>query len=96
MDPYGTTMKAIIRKIWYDYNIEVVEFEIPEDYIHIVLRSFLKQSPSDVKQIIKSITPREFFSIYPEIKKKYFWDEKLWTQIYSVETILNTNEEKKL
>ena len=50
-------------------------------------------SPSDVMQIIKSISAREFFRRYPEIKKRYFWGGKLWTQSYFVETIGNANEE---
>jgi putative transposase len=44
-------------------------------------------------QIIKSITAREFFRICPEIKKKYFWGGKLWTQSYFVKTIGNATEE---
>ena len=50
-------------------------------------------SPSDVMQVIKSISAREFFRRYPEIKKRYFWGGKLWTQSYFVETIGNANEE---
>ena len=86
-------MKAIIQKIGYDYDIDIVELEIPEDHIHMVIRGIPKQSPSEVMQIIKSITAREFFRIYPEIKKKYFWGGKLWTQSYFVETIGNATEE---
>jgi len=93
IEPYLTTMKAIIKKIGYDYDIDIVELEISEDHIHMVIRSIPKQSPSCVMQIIKSITAREFFRIYPEIKKKYFWGGKLWTQSYFVETIGNANEE---
>jgi putative transposase len=77
MEPYRATMKAIIEKVGYDYDIDIVELEIPEDHIHMVIRSVPKQSPSDVMQVIKSITAREFFRIYPEIKKKYFWGGKL-------------------
>jgi putative transposase len=44
-------------------------------------------------QIIKSISAREFFKTYPEIKKKYFWGGRLWTGSYFVETIGNANEE---
>ena len=59
----------------------------------MVIRGIPKQSASDVMQIIKSITAREFFKIYPEIKKRYFWGCKLWTQSYFVETIGNATEE---
>ncbi len=70
--PSRATMKAIIQKVGYDYDI--VELEIPEVHIHIhmVIRGIPKQSPSDVIQIIKSIIAREFFRIYPEVKEKYF------------------------
>ena len=50
-------------------------------------------SPADVMQVIKSISAREFFRLYPEIKRRYFWGGKLWTQSYFVETIGNANEE---
>jgi len=49
--------------------------------------------PSDVKQVIKSISARKFFRRYPEIKKRYFWGGKLWTQSYFVETIGNASED---
>ena len=91
-ESYRSTMKAIIQKIGYVYDIDIVELEIPEDHIHMVIRGIPKQSPSDVMQIIKSITAREFFRIYPEIKKKYFWGGKLWNQSFFVETIGNATE----
>ena len=92
-EPYRSVLKGIIEKAGYDYNIDIVELEIPEDHIHMVVRGIPKMSPSDVMQVIKSISAREFFRIYPEIKKRYFWGGKLWTQSYFVETIGNANEE---
>ena len=91
-EPYRSTMKAIIQKVGYDYDIDIIELEIPENHIHMVFRGIPKQSPSDVMQIIKSITACEFFRIYPEIKKKYFWGGKLWTPSFFVETIGNATE----
>ncbi len=60
-EPYRETLKAIIEKIGYDYDIEIVELEVPEDHIHIVVRGVPKMAPSDVMQIVKSIS-RESFS----------------------------------
>ena len=71
-EPYRSTMRTIFQKVGYDYDIDIIELEISEDYIHMVIRRIPKQSSSDVMQIIKSITAREFFRIYPEIKKKNF------------------------
>ena len=38
-EPYRETMKAIIYKAGFDYDIDIVELEIPEDHIHMVVRS---------------------------------------------------------
>ena len=92
-EPYRTVLKNIIEQIGYDYNIEIVELEVPVDHIHMVVRSEPKVSPSDIMQIIKSISARQFFRLYPDVKKKYFWGGHLWTQSFFVETIGNANEE---
>ncbi len=93
IEPYRSDLKQIIEKIGYDYNIEIVELEIPVDHIHMVVRTEPKVAPSYVMQIIKSISAREFFKLHPVIKKKYFWGGKLWTQSYFVETIGNATED---
>ena len=92
-EPYRSELKAIISKICYDYDIDLVELEVPADHIHMVIRSELKVSPSSVMQIVKSISAWQLFKLRPEIKKKYFWGGKLWTQSYFVESIGNANEE---
>ena len=92
-EPYRSVLKDIIKKVGYDYDIDIEELEVPVDHIHMVVRSEPKMSPSDVMQIIKSISAREFFRLHPEIKRKYFWGGKLWTQSYFVETIGNASEE---
>ena len=92
-EPYRSHLKAIIEKIGYDYNIEIIELEVPVDHIHMVVRTEPKIAPSYIMQVIKSISAREFFNAYPEIKQRYFWGGKLWTQSYFVETIGNANEE---
>ncbi len=86
-------LKGIIKKLGYDYDIDIVELEIPEDHLHMVVRGVPKMSTSQMMPVIKSISAREFFRHYPEIKKRYFWGGKLWTQSYLVETIGNANEE---
>ena len=92
VEPQRDAMKTIIQKIGYDYDIDIVELEIPDDHIHMVVRGEPKQSPSKIMEIIKSISAREFFRLFPDIKKKYFWGGKLWTQSYFVETIGNADE----
>lgn len=93
-EPQRSVLKNIIQQIGYDYNIDIVELELPGDHIHMVVRSEPKVCPSNIMQIIKSLSARYFFKLYPDIKKKYFWGGKLWTQSYFVETIGNANEER--
>ena len=93
VEPYRSRLKDIIKKIGYDYNIDIVELEVPTDHIHMVVRSEPKICPSYIMQVIKSISARNFFKLHPEIKRKYFWGGKLWTQSFFVETIGNANEE---
>lgn len=45
----------IIQKVGYDYDIDIVELEIPEEHIHMVIRSIPRQSPNDVMQTKKQL-----------------------------------------
>ena len=67
--PYREKLKLIIHKAGYDYNIEIVELEMPEDHIHMVVKSEPKISPSYIMQVIKSISAREFFRIFLELRE---------------------------
>ena len=86
-------MKVLILKIGYDYDYDIHALEIPEEHIHMVIKGGPKTAPSHVMQMIKHISAREFFKLYLEIKKRYLWEGKLWTQSYFVETIGNGSEE---
>ncbi len=91
-EPYRSDLLAMIKKVAFDYEMEVEELEIPKDHIHMMLKAEPKMSPARIMQIIKSVSAREFFRKYPEIKRKYFGGGKLWTQSYYVETVGNRNE----
>lgn len=58
----------------------------------MIVKSKPKYCPSEIMRIIKSLSARNFFKLYPDIKKKYFWGGKLWTQSFFVETVGNTND----
>jgi putative transposase len=72
VEPYRSTMKGIIQKVGYDYDIDIVELEIPNDHIHMVIRGIPKQSPSDVMQIVKSITLVNFLGFILKSKRNIF------------------------
>ncbi len=60
-EPYRGGLKRIIEKVGYDYDIDLVELEIPEGLIHMVVCGIPKMSPSYVMQVTKSISAREFY-----------------------------------
>ena len=91
--PYREVLKDIIKKVGYNYDINIIELEVPLDHIHMIVKSEPKISPSYIMQVIKSISARKFFEFYPNVKNKYFWGGKLWTQSYFVESIGNANED---
>ncbi len=93
-EPYRNSLKEIIIKAAYDYDMEVEEIEIPGDHVHMLIKAEPAMSPAEIMKVVKSISAREFFKRYPEIQEKYFWGGKLWTGSYFVETVGNKNEEE--
>ncbi len=85
-------MKGMIVKAAYDHDMEVVEIEIPPDHVHALVSIPPPISISDAVRILKSVSAREFFEKYPDIRKKWFWGGKLWSPSYYAETIGNRNE----
>ena len=43
--PYREVLMDIIRKVGYDYDINIIELEVPLDHIHMVVKSEPKISP---------------------------------------------------
>ena len=75
---YVEYLKIILTEIEKRYflNPETIGFE--EDHIHMLMQAAPRYSPSRVMQIVKSITAREMFNKFPEIKKE-LWGGELWS-----------------
>ena len=82
--------KILIEQSYIDYLCEIVkgaaeryEFEIEElgtdgDHVHLLVSVPPRYSPSQIMQIIKSITGRMMFKQFPEIKRQ-LWGGELWS-----------------
>jgi putative transposase len=92
-EPYRTDLKGMIVKAAYDYDMEVLEIEIPPDHVHALVSLPPRTSVSECVRILKSISAREFFAKYPDIRKKWFWGGKLWSPSYYAESIGKRNED---
>lgn len=56
------------------------------DHVHMLVSAPPRLSPARIAQIFKSITARELFKQFPDLKKHY-WGGLLWTDSYFVETV---------
>lgn len=71
-------LKIILKEIAERYWFELEEMGTDGDHIHIFVGAAPKYAPSKVMQIIKSITAREMFKRFPELRKQ-LWGGEFWS-----------------
>jgi putative transposase len=70
--------KYICSELGERYQFSFDAIGTDGDHIHIFVGASPKHSPSRIMQIIKSITARELFRKYPEMKKE-LWGSEFWS-----------------
>ena len=84
------TMKGINER----YNIIIDELVFDEDHIHIFCGARPQYSPSQVLQLIKSITAKRVFKQFPKLRKEELWGGEFWSDGKYIGTVGDaTNEE---
>lgn len=83
---YINYMKTILEEIQKRYFLcpETIGFD--EDHVHILMQAAPRYSPSRIMQIVKSITARELFKQFPEIKDE-LWGGEFWSDGGYVSTV---------
>ena len=71
-------LKEICTEIGKRYCFEFDAIGTDGEHVHIFIGSEPKYAPSKVMQIIKSITAKQIFRAFPEIKKE-FWGGEFWS-----------------
>ena len=71
-------LKNICFEIGERYCFEFDAIGTDGDHVHLFVGAEPKYSPSKVMQILKSITARQIFKEYPEIKKQ-LWGGEFWS-----------------
>ena len=79
-------LKQICLEIEIRYEIIFLEIGTDKDHVHFLVQTIPKYSPSKLVAIIKSITAREIFAQYPEVKVK-LWGGQFWTDGYFISTV---------
>lgn len=85
-EDYINYMKAILNEIQKRYFLTPETIGFDEDHVHILMQSAPRYSPSRVMQIIKSITAREMFKRFPEIKEE-LWGGEFWSDGGCIKTV---------
>ncbi len=63
-------LRAIFNKIAEEYEFRIDTMEVMEDHVHMFVEVPPRYSPARVVQIMKSISAREVFSQFPELRKQ--------------------------
>ena len=71
-------LKHILKEIGERYCFELEEMGTDGDHIHVFIGAAPKYAPSRVMQILKSISAREMFKRFPEIRKQ-LWGGEFWS-----------------
>lgn len=92
-EDYRLCLKIVIKEICERYRFTIDEIWTDWDHVHIFVWASPKHSPSQIMQIIKSITAKKMFSQFPEIKKKLRWWQ-FWSDWWYIWTVWEwTNED---
>jgi len=82
------TCKEISKR----YEINFLEIGSDGDHVHFLIQSVPSMAPSKIANILKSITAKEIYRLYPKVKKQ-LWGGSLWSSGYFVSTVgRNANE----
>ena len=71
-------LKETLKQIGLRYYLTFETMGVDENHVHLLVQSSPKYSPSNIVQIIKSISAKEIFKKFPEIEKD-LWSGEFWS-----------------
>ena len=79
-------LKEICQEIELRYGMRFLEIGTDNDHVHFLIQSVPKYSPGQLMRLVKSITAKQIFQRFPEVKKK-LWGGEFWSDGYYVGTV---------
>ena len=79
-------LKDILVGITRRYYLDFHAVGTDGDHLHILVEARPRYSPSQIMQICKSITAKEIFKKFPEIKDE-LWGGHFWTEGGHIDTV---------
>ena len=80
------SLKEICLEISKRYEIAFIEIGTDKDHVHFLIQSVPLYSPTQIIQVVKSITAKEIYKLHPEVKEK-LWGGQFWTKGFYVNTV---------
>ena len=82
LEYFKKIMEGIGERYWFKFDAIGVE----EDHFHVVLGAAPRCSPSQIMGTIKSISAKQIFKNYPEIKE-FLWGGSFWSAGGHIDTV---------
>ena len=82
----GESLKQICLDISERYEVHFIEIGHEPDHVHFLVQSIPNYSVSKMVNMLKSITAKELFRRFPEIKT-LLWGGKFWTSGFYDNTV---------
>jgi len=79
-------MKKVFKEIAEEYEFNIDTMEVMEDHVHVFIEAPPSYAPARVVQIMKSISAKELYKRYPELRKK-MWSGAIWEEGYFVRSV---------
>jgi putative transposase len=80
------SIKRTFQEIAEGYEFEIDTMEVKDDHVHLFLSAPPRYSPARIVQIIKSISGKMVFKLFPEVKKQ-LWGGEFWNDGYFVRSV---------
>jgi putative transposase len=78
--------KELFQEILGARDCEILEIEIATDHVHIFASIPPKYSVGEIVRVLKSVSAKEIFRRYPEVKRE-LWGGEFWEDGYFVRTV---------
>ena len=79
-------VKELLRTIAGQYDMRIDELEMVEDHVHMTITAPPRIAPAEAARILKSVSTKMLFEMYPWLKKQY-WGGEVWAGGYFVRSI---------
>ncbi|NKB62226.1 MAG: IS200/IS605 family transposase [Gammaproteobacteria bacterium] len=96
---FDEAVDEILREICLDiekrYQINFLEIGTDKDHVHFLVQSVPTYSVTKLVRTLKSITAREVFRRYPEVRKA-LWGGEFWSDGYFASTVGKHGDEEMI